>query len=283
MVKTRPPITKQVFDGFIHCRRKGILRLTSSSSNPTDYVRFLDARRTEYSKDAKQHLRAKHPVTHSCSSETSPQKHGSSLLLDVPISCNRYTTTIDALERYEGSSDLGSFHYRPVRFVPGTKPDRRDKLLLAFDCLALGSFQGVIPPKGRLIYGTLFRTMQTSLDKYTDALSILMCQVDSLSATELKDSPHLNTHCNICEFQHDCYRKAVDVDHLSLLRGITEKEVSRHNDKGIFTVHQLSYTFRSRRPAKRTKPKPKPVWSKYSCGFPMVIFQQPTQAFFTAD
>jgi hypothetical protein len=26
-----------------------------------------------------------------------------------------------------------------------------------------------------------------------------------------------------------------------------------------------------------------PVWSKYSCGFPMVIFQQPTQAFFTAD
>jgi hypothetical protein len=26
-----------------------------------------------------------------------------------------------------------------------------------------------------------------------------------------------------------------------------------------------------------------PVWSKYSCGFPMVIFQQPTQTFFTAD
>jgi len=26
-----------------------------------------------------------------------------------------------------------------------------------------------------------------------------------------------------------------------------------------------------------------PVWSKYSCDFPMVIFQQPTQAFFTTD
>jgi len=26
-----------------------------------------------------------------------------------------------------------------------------------------------------------------------------------------------------------------------------------------------------------------PVWSKYSCGFPFIIFQQPTQAFFTAD
>ena len=26
-----------------------------------------------------------------------------------------------------------------------------------------------------------------------------------------------------------------------------------------------------------------PVGSKYSCGFPMVIFQQPTQAFFTGN
>jgi hypothetical protein len=25
------------------------------------------------------------------------------------------------------------------------------------------------------------------------------------------------------------------------------------------------------------------MWSKYSCGFPMIIFQQPTQAFFTAN
>jgi hypothetical protein len=25
------------------------------------------------------------------------------------------------------------------------------------------------------------------------------------------------------------------------------------------------------------------VWSKYSCSFQMVIFQEPTQAFFTAD
>jgi len=32
---------------------------------------------------------------------------------------------------------------------------------------------------------------------------------------------------------------------------MTLKEMLRHNSKGIFTVKQLSYTFRSRRPAKR--------------------------------
>jgi hypothetical protein len=34
---------------------------------------------------------------------------------------------------------------------------------------------------------------------------------------------------------------------------MTLKEVMRHNSKGIFTVKQLSYTFRSRRPAKRQR------------------------------
>jgi predicted RecB family nuclease len=32
---------------------------------------------------------------------------------------------------------------------------------------------------------------------------------------------------------------------------MTLKEMMRHNSRGIFTVKQLSYTFRSRRPAKR--------------------------------
>ena len=34
---------------------------------------------------------------------------------------------------------------------------------------------------------------------------------------------------------------------------MTLKEMARHNSKGIFSVKQLSYTFRPRRPAKRQK------------------------------
>src|SRR6266498_1280883 len=39
--------------------------------------------------------------------------------------------------------------------------------------------------------------------------------------------------------------------HLSLLGGITPKEIRKFNSKGIFTIHQLSYTFRPRRIRKR--------------------------------
>ena len=68
----------------------------------------------------------------------------------------------------------------------------------------------------------------------------------------------LNRHCAECEFQARCRKIAVEKDDLSLLAGMSEKERERHRSKGIFTVTQLSYTFRPRRTPKRAKNPAKP-------------------------
>jgi predicted RecB family nuclease len=57
----------------------------------------------------------------------------------------------------------------------------------------------------------------------------------------------LNRHCAECEFQDRCRQKAIEKDDLSLLSSMTEKERTNFNSKGIFTVTQLSHTFRPRR------------------------------------
>jgi predicted RecB family nuclease len=57
----------------------------------------------------------------------------------------------------------------------------------------------------------------------------------------------LNRHCGQCEFQARCRKQATDKDELSLLSGMSEKERKKLHGKGIFTVTQLSYTFRPRR------------------------------------
>jgi predicted RecB family nuclease len=44
-----------------------------------------------------------------------------------------------------------------------------------------------------------------------------------------------------------CYNKAKDDDDLSLLKGMKEREITKLNNRGIFTVKQFSYTFRPRR------------------------------------
>src|SRR6516165_1742424 len=47
----------------------------------------------------------------------------------------------------------------------------------------------------------------------------------------------------------------MDQDNLTLLAGMTEKEKKKLNAKGIFTVTQLSHTFRPRRRSKHFRNK----------------------------
>ena len=61
----------------------------------------------------------------------------------------------------------------------------------------------------------------------------------------------LNNHCSICEFHQRCHDQAVREDNLSLLRGLGEKEIRKLSRKGIFTITQLSCTFRLRKRGKR--------------------------------
>jgi predicted RecB family nuclease len=70
----------------------------------------------------------------------------------------------------------------------------------------------------------------------------------------------LNKHCAECEFQAHCRQMALEKDDLSLLSGMTAKEITKQHSKGIFSVTQLSYTFRARRKPKRFAAKPE----KYS-------------------
>src|SRR5262249_59937964 len=63
----------------------------------------------------------------------------------------------------------------------------------------------------------------------------------------------LNKHCQVCEFRQRCHAEAVKADDISLLGGVGEKELKRYNRKGIFTLTQLSCTFRPRKRGKRVK------------------------------
>ncbi len=65
----------------------------------------------------------------------------------------------------------------------------------------------------------------------------------------------LNRHCAECEFQARCRKLAVEKDDLSLLAGMSAKERQKLRSKGIFTVTQLSYTFRPRRRPRRQRDK----------------------------
>jgi predicted RecB family nuclease len=65
----------------------------------------------------------------------------------------------------------------------------------------------------------------------------------------------LNNHCPICEFRHRCHAEATAKDDLSLLQGMGEQEIRKYRRRGIFTVTQLSCTFRPRKQTTQAKQK----------------------------
>ena len=63
----------------------------------------------------------------------------------------------------------------------------------------------------------------------------------------------LNKHCPYCEFQSSCKETAIKQDSLSLLGGMTKKQILKLEKKGIFTIKQLSYLYRPRKRGRRSR------------------------------
>jgi predicted RecB family nuclease len=143
----------------------------------------------------------------------------------------------------EGSGGL----YSPVRFIRHEKLSTIDKMMLAFDAIAIACVTGRMPLSGKLIHGSQFATVTVPLAKLLESTQLCLTKVLSQQANGTPPPLILNKHCPVCEFRSRCREVALEKDDLSLLANMTAKERKTQNDKGIFTVAQLSYTFRPRR------------------------------------
>ena len=90
----------------------------------------------------------------------------------------------------------------------------------------------------------------------------------------------LNKHCQVCEFRQRCRKQAEEADDISLLGGVGEKELKRYNRKGIFTLTQLSCTFRPRKRGKRVK---RTGYTRYAALQALAIREKKVHVYGTPD
>ena len=176
---------------------------------------------------------------------------GDEIFFNVCATFESLNSQIDAVKRVEGVSQLWPFHYIPMLFCRNVRVRKIQKLWLAYRALVLEQAQGRIPDNGVIIYGPEFRQTKIRLKSHVETIKR---HIDSLSQQndgKVKAALFLNRNCNTCQFKKHCRKEAEEADHISLLSGISEKEVNRYNNKGIFTVNQLSFTYRPRRRKKR--------------------------------
>jgi predicted RecB family nuclease len=162
-------------------------------------------------------------------------------------------SAIDAVERAPLDTTRKPAQFVPIRFIFTNKLHRDEKLLLAFDALVLSEALGREVDLGKIIHGDAFVTLRVKTSALESEVRKTTAKIETLLAGQVQPDPVLNRHCPECEFRDRCKQNAVGKDDLSLLSGITEDERIRYRSKGIFTVTQLSYTFRPRRTPKRAK------------------------------
>jgi predicted RecB family nuclease len=250
-------ISNEILEAYLNCRTKGYLKLVGETGTKSDYEAMTEAASRASREVALAGLVARYGEgdAHRGTVITAAMlKQGAPVLVDAVLEDDGVSIRVDALKRADGASKLGEHHYLPVLHNHGEKVGRPRKLLLAMLGLALARVQGVQAavgliargPDGRLgkvcLNATLYKQAEQAID-----------EVKRLQAGGELPRLTLNKHCHLCEFRQRCHTQAEKADDISLLEGVGEKELKKYNRKGIFTLTQLSCTFRPRKRGKRVK------------------------------
>ena len=175
--------------------------------------------------------------------------------LGAPRSEQLLESRLHAVERVPSEGRGKPAQFIPIRFVFRNKLTKDDRLLLAFDALVLSQVLGREVSLGKIIHGDDHATLKVKTSALAGEVRKRLEKIAALLSSPAPPDLVLNRHCAECEFQARCRKIAVEKDDLSLLAGMSAKERQKLRSKGIFTVTQLSYTFRPRRRPKRLRDK----------------------------
>jgi len=243
------PVTDAVFEAFLHCDTKVYL-LHESIGSQSEFGVWGEGLSQQFKQRVSEWLRSSFGDDEVYVGTPSPrmlQQGSHRIVLRPLINSSDLRAEPDALWRMPPVSGTATFRYSPVRFVRNEKVSRFDKLMLAFDALALNRFINNPSGSGKLIYGSQYNIVTVPLAKHLENVRHSIMQAMKQQKSRVPPPLVLNKHCPECEFRAQCRRVVVEKDDLSLLANMTAKERQKLNGKGIFTVTQLSYTFRPRR------------------------------------
>ena len=251
-------VTSRLFESYLACPTKCYLQAIGEQATENDFAIWSDIRRESYRLDGLRVLKMDHSRTiDGGEPDTGHWKHELwDFAFNQIVRAQNYEASIHAVQRVQLDRTIQSSQFIPIRFAPANKLSRSDKLISGFEALALAKVLGVKVGIAKIIHGGNGRTFKLKANALTRIVNKTIGQIASLLSSSSPPDLILNRHCPECSFQSRCRMKAVEKDDLSLLANMPDNERARLNGRGIFTVSQLSYTFRPRRRTKRLATKP---------------------------
>ncbi len=238
-------VSNEIIENYFECHYKSHLKLTGLIGKKCNFEQLYestaDSVKTRYFNEILK-IEGNEQLINGTPLETT-MENGPMYIINPVIAWNIFKFHCDILKRIPVKSRIGDFTYIPVLIVPTENIPRKIKVLITGIANALSELQAVSIPFAEIIYSSKLRSTQIKPASYLKEFH----QTADLLKKHEQFPFHLNHHCSICEFAGMCRDKAFEENHLSLLNGISRERIKELNNKGIFSVNQLSYTFRPKR------------------------------------
>jgi predicted RecB family nuclease len=251
-------VTSCLLEAFLACSMKCYLLSKGEIAAGNEYASWVTTQTESYRSEGKHKLTAEHePELGSGALESGRWKSASwHFALDQIARTQDWEASLQVVQRILPEGANSSALFVPIRYVPVNKLSNSDKMVAAFEALVLAKSLGVKIGVAKIVHGEKFSVFTVKANMLSRAVHKTANQVTALLSSPTSPDLILNRHCPECEFQDRCRKQATEKNDLSLLPNLTDKDRAQFNRKGIFTVTQLSYTFRPRRRIKRLAGQP---------------------------
>ena len=246
-------VTSCLLEAFLACPMKCYLLSKGEIAVGSDYTNWVATRTESYRSEGIHKVTAGHPHELGSDSLELGRRTNASwhFAIDQIVRIQDWEASLQVVQRVPLEGTNSSAKLVPIRFVPANKLTSSDKMMAAFDALALSKSLGVKTSVAKIVHGEKWSVVTVKANTLSRFVHRAISQAAAVLSTTSPPDLILNRHCPECKFQDRCKKQALEKDDLSLLTHLSDKERMRFKGKGLFTVTQLSYTFRPRRRIKR--------------------------------
>ncbi len=239
-------ITNEILHAVIHCNHKAFLKKVQENQLPQTEFQTVFEKLKQKQQSAIQTRFSLEFQKNDYSSDLKFEK--GKTYLQISFKNLEVDLSLDGIYYDHKNS------FEPILISPYEKIQKSDKLFIALQSFYLKHNFNLKIEEAKIMFGNQQKSTKLILNKLSKDVKKIIAIIEQIQRIETPPVFYKISHCQICEFKSICAEKLQERDDLSLLGNLKPKEIEQKNNSGIFSVKQLSYTFRPKKnPYRRRK------------------------------
>lgn len=237
-------ITSEILQSLIQCEYKGYLKFQGKDGIKTDFEKL----NAEIKNTASKRFENKQKKIISCKKPFNIYDYQENdIIKNVVLKNEIFHINLEFLKVLKDRKTR-RLHVVPLTITYHEKINQKLKLFQTFLLDFINNSTEFQANYGLIILGKELKPTKVYY-KHSPELNRLKGRIDNIDESTL----FISNQCSACEFKQHCIDIAKKEDSLCQIGGISKTDIRKKNERGIFTLTQLSYTFRPRRNRKRKK------------------------------